>query len=217
MKSEPEKKFFPIVVALAALFQSAILAKQLARTGKVDPAAVETCLRSLLVTSPQNMKDIYGNLIDLRLGFDALLKVMATMGDGPQDGELRYYIISLMHLERQLNKTKTIQQKLTQRITQAISQASYFSPTHPQVIASLADIYSETIGSFAYHIKVVGAAAYVQNPETMNKIRALLLAGVRATVLWRQMGGSRWQLFFSRKNLIATTRLLQKNPDYTEV
>jgi high frequency lysogenization protein len=31
-----------------------------------------------------------------------------------------------------------------------------------------------------------------------NRIRACLLAGVRAARLWRQVGGSRWQLIFSR-------------------
>jgi len=41
-----------------------------------------------------------------------------------------------------------------------------------------------------------------------NKIRTLLLAGIRAAVLWRQMGGNRWQLLFSRKDIINDAKML---------
>ncbi|MEH6454630.1 MAG: DUF489 family protein, partial [Psychromonas sp.] len=39
-----------------------------------------------------------------------------------------------------------------------------------------------------------------------HKIRALLLAGVRAAVLWRQIGGKRRQLIFSRKAMLHQTK-----------
>jgi high frequency lysogenization protein len=32
----------------------------------------------------------------------------------------------------------------------------------------------------------------------------LLLAGIRAAVLWQQLGGNRWSLFWSRKKYVAT-------------
>ena len=34
------------------------------------------------------------------------------------------------------------------------------------------------------------------------EIRALLLAAVRATVLWRQLGGTQWDLLFSRGRML---------------
>ncbi|WP_243260442.1 DUF489 family protein, partial [Pseudomonas aeruginosa] len=34
------------------------------------------------------------------------------------------------------------------------------------------------------------------------RIRALLLAGIRSARLWRQLGGSRWQMVFSRRRLL---------------
>ncbi|MCW9047867.1 MAG: DUF489 family protein, partial [Gammaproteobacteria bacterium] len=44
-----------------------------------------------------------------------------------------------------------------------------------------------------------------------NKVRALLFAAVRSAVLWRQCGGSRWQLLLSRKKYIeSAARLLKK-------
>ena len=44
---------------------------------------------------------------------------------------------------------------------------------------------------------------YLTNPANQNRIRALLLAGVRAAILWRQSGGSRLTLLLRRKALLA--------------
>jgi high frequency lysogenization protein len=164
-------------------------------------------IHSLFVTEPKNILDIYGNVHNLQQGLDELLKILNPT-DAPHDPEMRYYFTSLIHLERQLSKNKTMDDLLTTRISQAISQAHFFSETHPQVIANLADIYTHTMGTFSYRLKVMGTAAYVNSPEFMNKIRALLLAGIRATVLWRQVGGSRLQFLFSRKAIVEMAKSL---------
>jgi high frequency lysogenization protein len=212
-KSASDIKYYPITIALAGMFQAAALARYLARTGKLDDPAFEASIKSLFVTDPKNIVEVYGNLSNLRIGLEELLKVFEPT-DSPPDTEIRYYLMSLIHFEGCLKKKIKISDTLNNRIHQSVSQVNYFSPTHPQVLSNLADIYSNTIGTFRYHIKVVGAAAYVGNQETMNKVRSLLLAGVRSAVLWRQMGGSRLQLFFSRKAIVAMTKTLLKNPDY---
>ena len=43
---------------------------------------------------------------------------------------------------------------------------------------------------------------FLQNPRNAERIRALLLAGIRSATLWRQLGGNRWQLFFSRRKIL---------------
>jgi high frequency lysogenization protein len=45
---------------------------------------------------------------------------------------------------------------------------------------------------------VSGEPVYLQNRDNVNKIRALLLSGIRAATLWRQTGGKRRQLLFFR-------------------
>ncbi|XMR37004.1 DUF489 family protein [Escherichia coli] len=40
-------------------------------------------------------------------------------------------------------------------------------------------------------IQVAGTPLFLQQPLVQHKVRALLLAGIRACVLWRQLGGSR--------------------------
>jgi high frequency lysogenization protein len=52
--------------------------------------------------------------------------------------------------------------------------------------------------------------------ENADKIRALLLAAVRSAVLWRQCGGSRWQMLFKRDQLIAEAEAVieENRPTY---
>ncbi len=41
-------------------------------------------------------------------------------------------------------------------------------------------------------------------------IRALLLAGIRAAFLWRQLGGRRWRLLLQRKKLLQASQNLSR-------
>jgi high frequency lysogenization protein len=50
-------------------------------------------------------------------------------------------------------------------------------------------------------IQVTGSPAVLQSPQVQAKVRATLLAGIRAAVLWHQVGGGRLQLMFSRNRL----------------
>lgn len=43
---------------------------------------------------------------------------------------------------------------------------------------------------------------HLQDSRNADKVRALLLAGIRSAMLWRQLGGRRWQLLFSRRKLL---------------
>ena len=57
---------------------------------------------------------------------------------------------------------------------------------------------------------VNGHGGHLQNPRVANKIRALLLAGIRATLLWYQVGGSRWGLLWSRKKYLQSAQGLHR-------
>jgi len=52
-------------------------------------------------------------------------------------------------------------------------------------------------------VLVKGNSQTLAQPDTAALVRALLLAGTRSAVLWRQCGGSRWRLLFERRALLA--------------
>lgn len=113
------------------------------------------------------------------------------------------YMLSLIHLQKKISRSPHILQTLSRRILQTKKQVEYFSLTHPTVIANLADTYLSTISPFKFRVIIWGSQRLLSVNENMEKIRALLLAGIRSSVLWRQMGGSRFQLVFSRAKIKA--------------
>ena len=68
-----------------------------------------------------------------------------------------------------------------------------------QEAARLAQLYAETLSRLHPRVMVEGNQAFLQQAARQNDIRALLLAAVRAAVLWRQLGGTQWRLLFRRK------------------
>ena len=55
-------------------------------------------------------------------------------------------------------------------------------------------------------IHILGSPDYLRQELVQNKIRAVLLAGIRSAVLWKQMGGTKWQILFFRRKLLATAK-----------
>lgn len=202
-----DQKLYNITLALAGIFQPAILVRDIAKNGIVDEKAFSASINSIYKIDAPTVADVFGGENNLRIG---LLEICRLFGNeklsgneksSPPDAFVSRYIIGLFHLERKLFKNPEMTRTLARRINYAVSQAKYFSDLHPTVMASLADIYLNTLGTFPYRIQVMGQAKILSQSEVVNKIRALLLAGVRATVLWRQVGGKRWQLFFWRSKL----------------
>jgi high frequency lysogenization protein len=195
-----EQKLVDSTLALAGILQAAILVRDLAKTGMADEAAVQVSINSIYKIDSKNVVEIYGGAQGVQVGLRELVFLLGG-SKANADPYISRYAISLMHLERRLRKNPEMQGILQRRIKQAILQANYFSAMHPTVLASLADTYLNTLGRLSFRIHLLGQAKFLQQPEIVNKIRALLLAGVRSAVLWRQVGGSRWQLFLQRGKL----------------
>ena len=191
------------VIALGAIFEAAIQVDKLARTGQVSEGPVTCLLGSILERSPDDVMTIYGGSHhDIRRGLQALLeRDTASL----QRDALRYSM-NLLTLERQLSKRDDMLSVLGQRLEQATSQVEHFGIMHDNVAASLGSIYQDTLSTLRLRIQVHGDMRYLQQPDIANRIRALLLAGIRSARLWRQLGGHRWQLLFARKKLLEATQ-----------
>nr|MBA3573317.1 DUF489 family protein [Pyrinomonadaceae bacterium] len=80
--------------------------------------------------------------------------------------------------------------------------------TDDSTLAAIASSYQETLSTLKFRIQVRGDARFLRDPEVANKVRAALLAGVRAALLWHQVGGRRWQLPFYRKRIVEALQTL---------
>jgi high frequency lysogenization protein len=185
-------------LALAGIFQATALVKNIAASGLVDQHDFEVCIRSIFETDPESVETVYGQVEYLRTGLTTLVEQLGEKNT-QRDIDIARYVISLLHLQRKLSKNKAILDELASGIERARRQIEHFHVTHENVIANLADIYSETISQIPPKIMVSGESHYLSNPDQANKIRALLLAGMRSAVLWAQLGGSRWQILLRRR------------------
>ncbi|MFN2308473.1 MAG: high frequency lysogenization protein HflD [Gammaproteobacteria bacterium] len=197
------------ILALAALFQAAVLVQQVARRGQADPGAAAISLGSLFHLDAPDTAAIFTEAgqagPDLATGLRALIARLESGGTG-EALEVTRYAIALMHLERQLARRPQLLETLRLGLERIQKQATYFSPDHANVIAALGELYQSTLSTLHPRILVQGEPAHLADPGRAGQIRALLLAGIRATVLWRQLGGSRWQLLLGRRKILDAAR-----------
>lgn len=197
-------------LALAGVFQNAALVAQAARQGGVEHVHMEAAVRSLFVRNPGATLDVYGDLGALRLGLRTLVQQLEAT-EGERDLEITRYVVSLLHLERKLAKRKDLLNTIADGLDEAERQLNHFHITHDNVIAKLADVYVNTVSTLQPRIMVSGEHGHLQNPDNANRVRALLLSGIRSAVLWNQCGGTRSQLLFRRKALLTEARRLLAN------
>ena len=199
------------LVALGAVFEAAVLADKIARTGQVSEASMGCMLGSLLVRDPKSTLDVYGgDDLNLRDGYRALISSLERNPSALQREPLRYSL-AMIGLERQLDKRSDMLQIMGSRLDQIQQQVEHFGLVHDNVIAACGGLYQDTISTFRQRIQVHGDMRFLQQPNNAAKIRALLLAGIRSARLWRQLGGHRWQLVFSRGKLLKALYDMTRN------
>lgn len=190
------------LVALAAVFEAAALVDRIARTGQAPNGPLGCLLGSLLVRDDRPALDVYGgDDVNLREGYRALIGALERDPSSLQREPLRY-ALAMIGLERQLDKRGDMLQVIGSRLDQIQQQADHFGITHENVVASFGALYQDTLSTFRQRIQVQGDMRHLQQTDNAAKIRALLLAGIRSARLWRQLGGRRWQLVFSRRKML---------------
>jgi high frequency lysogenization protein len=192
------------LIALAGLHQAAYCVQRIANRGSVDAAQMEPCIHSLFQIDAEDVPAVYGEPGAVATG--ARQVVAQLTGEPTREMELTRYVISLMRHERNLASRNGMRKEITRRIQGAAAARGDLPLLDREVLAGLAGIYQDTISKLTPRIIVRGNPLYLQNPENQDRIRALLLAGIRAAVLWRQCGGTRWQVLLGRRKMLDAAR-----------
>ena len=192
-------------LALAGVCQSAALVQAIARRGEADANAIEASISSILVTSPENTQQVFGSLQNLKVGFTTLVSQLDS-NNKLKDAELTRYIASILSLERKLSANKKALNELGNRVSHVQRQLGHMDFENAQIVSNLAAIYSDIVSPLAPKIQISGNPENLGIESNQKRVRALLLAGVRAAVLWRQLGGKRRQILFQRRALVESGR-----------
>jgi high frequency lysogenization protein len=194
-------------LALAGVLQATVLVDRIARSGQVDAAAFNAVIHSLFSFDPESPVAVFGSVYNLRPGLQALERILSGENRPDYQQPVRY-ALGVLHLQKKLAKEPEMQALIRNRLQHAEKKLEHFTQDINDISASISAIYQDTISHFKYRIQVTGSHQQLQDSNNANRIRALLLAAIRSAVLWRQLGGHRWQLLFGRAALLKSVREL---------
>jgi len=193
-------------IAFAAMCQAAYLVDKIANKGVCpDAVSFNASLTSITRTEGDAPLTIFGGHESLKLGYQTAIAQLDN-ANGTRQIQITKYVAGLMALERKLSANASTLNLLGERINQVHRQLAHFNIDDDSVLSNFDAIYRDLISNLGPKIQVNGNPTHLQQDHVQHKIRALLLAGVRAAVLWRQVGGKRRQLLLSRKALVHQTK-----------
>jgi high frequency lysogenization protein len=194
-----ERPDYP-ALALAGVTQAAALVHGVAH-GKSLPAEAQ---RALLLTVPTrnagDMDEVFPDPKAYALGIRTAMEALSGKARTP---EVLRYTLQLIELARLLGGMPQVVEKLG-RLLDEVDPAELDE-------SQLSRIYQQTISTLSKRIQVTGDPQLLQQEHVADRIRALLLAGVRLAWLWYQLGGRRWHLILRRRALLVGLRALGKS------
>jgi high frequency lysogenization protein len=197
------------VVALAGVTQAARLVDQVSKTGSYPMEFLQPSINSVFVFEPDDAAGIYGGISGVRLGLQNLSNLLADK-NARENHDLVRYVFSMIYLERKFVANPDMMAVVRSRLEHTSFRAEHFSNNVNELCHSISGIYQDTLSREKFRIKVTGSAQHLQNTQNADIIRALLLAGIRAAFLWRQLGGHRWRLLLQRKKLLQASQNLSR-------
>ncbi len=195
-------------IAMAGVSQAVYLVQQLAKRGIAETSTIESSISSVLRIDADNVDDVFGGLGGIAMGLRKLGRQL--LSSNTMDPEQARYAAVLVFLEKKLMQDHGMVKKLRVGVEKAAAIAENRPVLDDAVIGALAETYQGTVSQLSPKIMVNGEQIHLTNLENANRIRALLLAGIRSVVLWKQCGGSRFKFFFTRGKILAQTQQLLK-------
>jgi high frequency lysogenization protein len=187
------------MLALAGLVQALAQVRRIADTGQADAAILATALDSVFRIDAESPAAVYGGAPALRPG---LLLLRAYFRNETRDELLPRLALALLQLERRFARDP-MAQRVHDGILALSPSAQRLDSTHPEVLAALGSLYSDTVSHLRPRVMVQGNPHYLGQAGVVAEIRAVLLAALRSAVLWRQLGGSLWDFLLRRRDMVA--------------
>jgi len=192
------------LVALAGIYQAVTSVIRIAREGVADPQTMEPSVHSLFQIDAASAESVFGPPGAVMPGVRQVITQLT--GQPERKLETTRYVVMLMRLERNLSRRPDLLARIGEGIQAAEIKRVHFDLLHPNLFAHFAALYSDTLSQLEPRIIIRGESLHLRNTDNQNRIRTLLLTGVRAARLWRQVGGSRWQIVLRNRQLLVDAR-----------
>lgn len=193
------------VLALAGMVQALSQVRRIADTGQAHADVLATALDSVFRIDADSAADVYGGVPALRHG----LQLLRDYFEGAlPDEQLPRLALAVAQLERHFVRDEGMIARVRNGIQAQHDAAKRLGSTHPDVLNALGTLYADTLSHLRPRVLVQGNPHYLGQAAVVAEVRAVLLAAMRSAVLWRQLGGSYWDLLLRRRALAETVRSL---------
>ncbi|MDM1763057.1 MULTISPECIES: high frequency lysogenization protein HflD [unclassified Acinetobacter] len=210
-------------LALAAVFQATQLTHMTAISGRQSIGESGNFYFEQLIKASLNIRpsenqssqtlDFFHQLSDISLGLKTLESSITQPFTPTPKSKIpklssaklpMSYAMSLLTLEKKVYSNPKFVEIIENAQQKILKQLSFFDQdyAHPSIVANLAQTYVDTAGQINPRILVRGNAEAFKDPAHTNRIRACLFTGLQMAHLWRQLGGSSWNMIFSKRKLL---------------
>jgi len=190
-------------LALAGVVQAAQLADRLANTGEAPESSIASSVGSLFVFNPANTEEVFGGAKGIKLGLRTLCAI-ADQGLQHYAPAIRY-ARGMIRLESDLGREESMGTILHHRLA-ALHEDNSGEEEVDSICAGLNDVYKDTLSTLTFRIRLRGNRRHLAESIVVHRLRALMLAGVRSAMLWRQMGGGYLRLLMEHRQMTAIAR-----------
>ena len=199
-------------IALAAVTQCASLVQSLAVSGQAPQSDLLACINPLMVLNPDSIDAVYPQVPELTRGLRTMQSLLGSERS-PENADMVRYILGMLLLRNKLDGDSAMQSTVRDRLAriepiqavpedfQDLDERERLQAAQDRSFRQLAGLYQDPISTLSYRVQVQGKVEHLKDEQVANRIRALLLAGIRSAVLWHQLGGRRWRLLFYRKKI----------------
>ncbi|NVK30516.1 MAG: DUF489 family protein [Gammaproteobacteria bacterium] len=176
-------------------------AHRVANSGVYDTSLADTLLNSVLEQTPSSLSVLYDDRVE-QFG-KRLLKNLFMEPDG-RTKAIAAPLMQMLQVSKVVAQRSTVNGPLGNAISTLAAELTEVEEfDQPVIYQSYAKIYSDHVSGLKPRVMIQGKQQHLQSEENVQKIRTLLLCGLRAAVVWRQYGGRRWDLFLKRSRIVA--------------
>ncbi len=191
-------------IALAAILQACSSVQSLARSGACIEREELALLKSISVLDAVNTPSVYGGLSELSSGLETIA-TGALVNTASQHLEVLNYANGLLRLQANLYRD----QHTFAEFAQEVERLSGVS--EDDFVTACSELYQRFISPLSPRIIVQGEEVHLQTDGVPDRIRGMLLAGIRSAVLWQQKGGNRFRLIWERTRMQNAAKSLSAN------
>ena len=194
------------VLALAGLAHIAFMVNELARFGRYDDVVFTAIVATLFA---EDHADILPSL-QQGIMLDGLKKQLC--GEYQDHAKtMMHYMMGLTVLEKKLMRHPSMLQKIGEGLEKIDKNKAFFGEgLHENTLAGVAGLYGDTLSTLKPRIIVHGKTEYLNHASNTNRVRTLLLVGVRMAYVWRSNGGNQFRLIFERGKMLRMIDTMQQ-------